>query len=243
MDAGRKLTARFAQSEGIQPIVSASQEGGVYRSFGDLPPPERELDIGREGSPEDARVWAQTTSKALADAGFDLNLFPVADVATLDSPLAGRAFSDDPAQVAALTEASIKGCEDADIACAPSTSPGSAPRRKTRRTAPRPLSRPLEVLSNRDLVPYRAVAKDAPAMVLSLGLYPDFDAAVPGALTEGVATGLLRDELGFRGVAISDDLGAGAVDSSLATGGRGPGDLGRHRPRPDRIARGHRRSR
>ena len=51
-------------------------------------------------------------------------------------------------------------------------------------------------------------------MVLSLGLYPDFDAVVPGALTSGVATELLRKEVGFRGVAISDDLGAGAVSAS-----------------------------
>ena len=58
------------------------------------------------------------------DAGFDLNLFPVSDVATLDSPLAGRAFSDDPVQVAALTEEAIQGCEDAGLACAPLHFPG-----------------------------------------------------------------------------------------------------------------------
>ena len=51
-------------------------------------------------------------------------------------------------------------------------------------------------------------------MVVSLGLYPDFDAIVPGALTPGIATDLLRGEVGFRGVAISDDLGAGAVTAT-----------------------------
>ena len=54
-------------------------------------------------------------------------------------------------------------------------------------------------------------------MVLSLGLYPDFDAVVPGALAEGVATGLLRDEIGFKGVAISDDLSSGAVNATFET--------------------------
>ena len=196
---------------GIPPIVAASQEGGVYRSFPDLPPNERELDIGRTGSPEAALAWAQATSKALANAGFQLNLFPVADVATLDSPLAGRAFSDDPAQVAALTEAAIKGCEDAGIACAPLHFPGLGAASQDTGDGPATIASPIEVLANRDLVPFRAVANNAPAMVLSLGLYPDFDAAIPGALAEGVATGLLRDEIGFKGVAISDDLGAGAV--------------------------------
>jgi beta-N-acetylhexosaminidase len=195
----------------IPPLVAASQEGGIYRSFPDLPAAERELDIGRSDSPDAALVWSRATSKALAAAGFDLNLFPVADVATLDSPLAGRAFSDDPAQVAVLTEDAIQGCEDADIACAPAHFPGLGAASQDTAEGPATISSPVEVLSNRDMVPFRAVAKAAPAMVLSLGLYPDFDAAIPGALTEGVATGLLRDDIGFRGVAISDDLGAGAV--------------------------------
>ena len=72
-------------------------------------------------------------------------------------------------------------------------------------------------------------------MVLSLGLYPDFDAVVAGALTPGVATELLRGEVGFRGVAISDDLGAGAVTAELLGAGRGrPRARRGHRPGPDR---------
>ena len=196
-------------------LVVASQEGGIYRSFPDLPPAERELDIGRAGSPEAALAWSQGTSKALADAGFDLNLFPVADVATLDSPLAGRAFSDDPAQVAVLTEQAMEGCEDADLACAPLHFPGLGSASQDTAEGPATVSSPIEVLSNRDLVPFRAVAKVAPAMVLSLGLYPDFDAVVPAAMTESIATGLLRDEIGFKGLAISDDLGSGAVSATF----------------------------
>ena len=199
----------------IPRLVATSQEGGIYRSFPDLPPGERELDIGRSKSPDAALVWSQVTSKALAEAGFDLNLFPVADVATLDSPLAGRAFSDDPAQVAVLTEQALEGCEDADLACAPAHFPGLGAASQDTAEGPATVSSPVEVLSNRDLVPFRAVAKSAPAMVLSLGLYPDFDAVVPAAMTESIATGLLRDEIGFKGLAISDDLGSGAVSASF----------------------------
>lgn len=199
----------------IPPLVVASQEGGIYRSFPELPPGDRELDIGRTGSPEAALAWARGTSEALVSAGFDLNLFPVADVATLDSPLAGRAFSDDPAQVAVLTEQAMKGCEEAGLACAPLHFPGLGAASQDTSEGPATVTPPIEVLSNRDLVPFRAVAKTAPAMVLSLGLYPDFDAVVPAAMTESIATGLLRDEIGFKGVAISDDLGSGAVTASF----------------------------
>ena len=216
VETGKKLVAELGQGEGIPPLVAASQEGGIYRSFADLPPAERALDIGREGSIDAARVWAQTTSKALVGAGFHLNLFPVADVATLDSPFAGRAFSDDPAEVTAFTDASLEGCEDAGIACAPLHFPGLGAASQDTAEGPATVSSPLEILTTRDLVPFQAASRKAPAMVLSLALYPDFDPIVPGALTPSLATGLLRDEIGFKGVAISDDLGAGAVSATLS---------------------------
>lgn len=200
----------------IPRLVVASHEGGIYRSFPDLPPGERELDIGRSsGAAKAALAWARTTSQALANAGFDLNLFPVADVATLDSALAGRSFSDDPAQVAVLTEQAIKGCEQAGLACAPLHFPGRGAASQDTATGPATVASAFEVLDTRDLVPFRAIAKEAPAMVLSLALYPDFDAITPAAMTPGIATGLLRDEVGFKGLAITDDLSSGAITATF----------------------------
>ena len=191
------------------------RKAAIYRSFPDLPPPERELDIGRSESPDAALVWSQTTSKALADAGFDLNLFPVADVATLDSPLAGRAFSDDPAQVAALTEEAIQGCEDAGIACAPAPLPGA--RRRVAGHGRRPGDRrPRRSRSSRTATSFRSARsrRTHPRWCSRSASIRTSTPSFPGAMTEGVATGLLRDEIGFKGVAISDDLGAGAVSRS-----------------------------
>jgi beta-N-acetylhexosaminidase len=215
-DAGKKLVAALKAGGDIPPLIAASHEGGEFRSFSDLPPEARALDIAREDSPKAATEWAKAGSAALAAAGFDLNLFPVADVATLDSPLAGRAFSDDPAQVASLTRAALKGCDEAGIACAPLHFPGLGSASQDTSQGPATVATDLATLTSRDLVPFQAVSRSAPAMVVSLGLYPDFDAVVPGALTLGVVTDLLRGTVGFRGVAISDDLGAGAVAGSYS---------------------------
>lgn len=202
----------------IPPLIVASQEGGQYRSFADLPPAENELQIGDAGSASGALRWARSSAAALRSAGFDLDLFPIADVATLDSPLADRAFSDDPATVAALTAASIRGCNRAGLACAALHFPGLGGASEDTDRGPATIGIDSATLEARDLAPFRAAfAEGMPAVVLSLGLYVAYDAVTPGALAEPVATGLLRDQLGYEGVAITDDLGAGAVRVNTPT--------------------------
>lgn len=208
--------ARAGRAEGrIPPLITAAQEGGEFRSFPDLPPADRALTLGEDGSPERARAWGAATARALADAGFDLNLFPVADVATLDSPLAGRAFSDDPREVTSLTKAALQGCDDAGLACAPAHFPGLGAASQDTADGPATVSLDPGTLTVRDLEPFRAaVAAKAPAVVVSLALYPAFDEVVPAALAPGIASDLLRGMLGFRGAAISDDLSAGAITAT-----------------------------
>jgi beta-N-acetylhexosaminidase len=198
----------------VPPLLVAPQEGGEYRAFADLPPEQTELEIGDGGSVDAAEDWARSTAQALRSAGFDLNLFPVADIATLDSPLADRAFSDDPAEVTELTAAAIRGCRQAGLACAALHFPGLGGASEDTDLGPATVGLDAATIESRDIVPFAfAFAEQMPAVVLSLAFYAAYDPATPAALSEPVATGLLRDQLGFSGVAITDDLGAGAVRS------------------------------
>ncbi len=203
----------------VPPLITASQEGGRYRSFADLPPQQTELEVGDRGRLGEAERWSRAAGEALRKAGVDLNLFPVADVATLDSPIADRAFSDDPLVTAELTAAALRGCEAARIGCAPLHFPGLGAASQDTSTGPATVSLDPAGLFERDLEPFRAAfAEGAPAVVLSLAFYAAYDPVTPGALSEPVATGLLRDELGFEGVAIADDLDSGAVRSGWPIG-------------------------
>jgi beta-N-acetylhexosaminidase len=75
----------------------------------------------------------------------------------------------------------------------------------------------LRELRRRDLRPFRAaIAAGVPGVVLGHGLYPMTDYVTPASLSRRVATNLLRGELGFRGVSITDDLAEPAVTTSLA---------------------------
>ena len=200
----------------IAPLIVAAQEGGSYRAYRDLPPAARELEIGEIADPALAERSARQAASALKRAGFDLNLAPVADVATIDSPIADRAYSDDPALVASLVAAALRGCQKGGLACAPSHFPGLGGASADTAQGPATVSLDSASLQERDVAPFAAAFEaGAPAVVLSLALYAAYDPVTPGALSPAIATDLLRGELGYEGVAITDDLSGGAVAAGI----------------------------
>jgi beta-N-acetylhexosaminidase len=218
--AAPSVAARIHAGGRIPPLVIGVQEGGQYRSYPDLPPAERELDLGDSGNAAAAEASAERAAKAMKKAGFDLNLAPVADVATLTSPLAGRAYGDESSLVAAMTSAAVKGCEAGGLLCAPSHFPGQGAANADTGDGPASVSLDQGTLLDRDVPPFAAAfAAGAPAVVLSHAFYAAYDAVTPGSLTAPIVTDLLRGQLKFKGAAITDDLSAGAI-----RGGDGAGD-------------------
>jgi beta-N-acetylhexosaminidase len=208
----KEITASAESNGLIPPLMTVAQEGGAARALPDMPPSRTELAVGEVADPDDAEAWAAEAATALRKAGFDLDLFPVADVATLGSPLGARAFSDDAATVTGLTAAALRGCDRGGIACAALHFPGLGAASEDTNRAPATIGLDADALANRDLAPFVvAFRQGMPAVVLSHAFYSAFSPATPGSLSAAIATDLLRDELGFTGVAITDDLGAGAV--------------------------------
>jgi beta-glucosidase-like glycosyl hydrolase len=84
-------------------------------------------------------------------------------------------------------------------------------------TGPATVGLDLDQLRDRDLIPFRAaIEAGVPAVLLSHALYPINDFTAPASLTRSIATDLLRRELGFGGVAITDDLADPAIASSYS---------------------------
>lgn len=211
-----RLRAQSAAGGRIPPLIVGVQEGGVYRAYPGLPPALGQREIAATNDPAKAIEWAASTGRAMAKAGFDLNLAPIADVATLDSALSDRAFSDDPELVTAMTAASVRGCRDSGLACATPYFPGLGAASGSTTDGPATVGLDAATLDVRDLAPFRAaIAEKVPAIVVSLALYAAYDPVTPGALSPAIASGLLREELGFKGVAISDDLSAGGPATGL----------------------------
>lgn len=203
------------QERHVPPWVMAPQEGGEFSAFRDLPPAGTPADIA---SPADAGRTAAVAGKTLRQLGVTGVLTPVIDVGQEDDPALGaRVFSDNPARVAQYAVQSVTGYDRQGMFSAVKHFPGLGAASQSTEEGPAQVGESDVEIEDRDLLPFRAAFRaGAPGVVLSNALYTYDDFTIPGSLSRKVATGLLRDKLKFRGVAITDDLadpGITALDS------------------------------
>jgi beta-N-acetylhexosaminidase len=197
-------------------LLSVDQEGGRVARLRGPPftplPPMRE--IGREGDAEVAYRVGRLLAYELRAVGFDWDFAPVLDVDTNPAnPVIGdRAFHSSPDVVAKLGVALARGLEDGGVASCAKHFPGHGDTETdSHLTLPR-LAHPLERLREVELLPFRAYAQARGASVMTAHvLFDAIDPEVPATLSRPVLHGLLRTELGFEGVLVSDDLEMKAI--------------------------------
>ena len=194
-----------ADERHVPPWVMAPQEGGEFSVFRDLPPAGSPADIA---SPADAGRTASVAGKTLRELGVTGVLAPVIDVGLETDPALGaRVFSDNPGRVANYAVQSVTAYDRQRMFSAVKHFPGLGTASQPTEEGPAQVGLSDVELEDRDLVPFRAAFRaGAPGVVLSHGLYTVDDFTIPGSLSRKIVTGLLRDKLKFRGVAITDDL-------------------------------------
>ncbi len=200
---------------GLPPLlIAVDQEGGVVSRLPQpfvVPPSQQAL--GAAGDPALAYEAACLTGAQLRAHGVNMNFAPVLDVGNnARNPTAGtRAFGPDPQQVADFGRAALRGYAETGIIATLKHFPG-----KGDTTVDSHLGLPV---SNHDrarldaveLLPFRAgIAAGAPAVMTSHMLYTRLD-DVPATLSARALRGLLRTELGFEGLIVSDALDMRAI--------------------------------
>lgn len=216
----RGLTARLQRAAGGDAIVSLDQEGGEIRTLAFAP---SALGQARQPTPRAARAAATSTAQAIRAVGVNVALGPVADVAatTRGSVMAGRAYPGDAAAVAASVKAAVAAYEQAGVLPTPKHFPGLGGATANTDDAGATVTRTRARLTATDLAPFRAaIDANAPLVMIGHARYPALDPRRIASQSRPIVTGLLRDELGFAGVAMTDSLEAQAV---LGTTG---GDVG-----------------
>ncbi len=191
-------------------LVAVDQEGGEIRILPFAPPAASQP---LQGSPAAVRRQARAAGRALKAAGVNVNLAPVADIAVgPTAAMAGRTFPGDADAVAARVRASVRGLHDGGVAATAKHFPGLGGAVTNTDDGSATVDLLDGELERRDLPPFRAaIAADVPLIMLSHALYPATDRRRIASQSRAIATGLLRDELGFEGVAVTDSIEAQAV--------------------------------
>jgi beta-N-acetylhexosaminidase len=204
------------ESRHISPFVLTAQEGGTYSEIDGIPPTRAP---GELDSPRAAARAAGAAARSLKLLGINGVLAPVIDVGTEGAGGGGnRLYSDDPDAVADFAAATITAYRKEGLLVAPKHFPGLGAATQPTEAGPATVGLSVRELAQRDLRPF-AAAVDArvPAMVVGHGLYPSDDYALPASLSRRMSTALLRRELRFGGVAITDDLASPGLDGATSS--------------------------
>ncbi len=196
------------------PLLYVDQEGGIVRRIKTDELPDQPA-MGGMSIDEVAQV-ATDRSTIVLDYGFDVNCAPVADVAFApDSFMAERSFGSDPEAVAERVEATVTAMTAAGVIGAAKHFPGHGATSVDSHEALPTVEVSYDEWLVGEAVPFqRAIAADVPMVMLGHLMYPNWpDWGDLPATINPIAYDALRNELGYDGVIITDDLGMGALDA------------------------------
>jgi beta-N-acetylhexosaminidase len=165
------------------------------------------------GDPELCRSAGRVLGRQLRALGVSIDFAPVLDVdSNPENPVIGdRAFGPDPAAVIRFALPFAEGLHEAGVASCGKHFPGHGDTDLDSHLALPRVVHARNRLDAVELAPFRAAIRALPAMMTAHVIYDALDPGVPATLSHRIVTGLLKEELGYGGVVISDDLEMRAV--------------------------------
>jgi beta-N-acetylhexosaminidase len=210
-DQVRELIGVIKAAGRIAPLVTVDAEGGFYHRLKErhgFPPVAQASDVGHRNDLGFTARNATVIAEMLADIGVDMNLAPVVDLQNPSHTTAGssrRSFSADPATVTAHAREFIRAHRERGILIALKHFPGMA---GVLRPYVPGTGELIEEWSAAELDPYRVLVGEglADAVMATRVTHPLVDPEFPGCLSARTIDGLLRTEIGYDGVVISDAM-------------------------------------
>lgn len=210
----KQLTSDLqAQSNEKVPLfIGIDEEGGdVVRMAEKLTPPPSQKEIGSTGDIEQAKTWAIKTAKSLKDMGINVNFAPVADVGSNDK----RSYSTDANTVIDFVRAATEGYQQENIIYSLKHFPGIGKGKVDSHVDSSSIDVTKEILMAEDILPFKTIIDENEPndyfILVSHLKYPALDEVYPASLSSKIMTDLLRNELGYKGIIITDDMEMGAV--------------------------------
>jgi beta-N-acetylhexosaminidase len=223
-----ELTTRLQQlaREAGQPyplLIATDQENGMVRRLGpDATLFPGNMALGATRSEEITREVAEATGRELIALGINMNLAPDADVNNNpDNPVIGvRSFGEDPALVARLTSAAVRGYQSAGVVATLKHFPGHGDTATDSHQSLPIIPYGMERLQSLELAPFKAGIAAGAESVMTAHLYlPELMPGEPhpATISPAIVTDLLRSQLGFGGVIITDCLEMSAISKTVGT--------------------------
>ncbi|HTH18518.1 MAG TPA: glycoside hydrolase family 3 N-terminal domain-containing protein, partial [Candidatus Udaeobacter sp.] len=212
----RKLIDDLRELSDIEPIITIDQEGGRVsrlRRIGNEPPNAQQL---RDKNDIDLiRRHGDITGRLLRLFGFNLDLCPVLDISFNDdaeNSLHGRCYGKDVEQVVRNAGAFNEAMRGQGIASCGKHFPGYSAATSDAHYQLPCIDRTREELDLNELAVFRRFVRDVDSMMICHGWYPCFESQpTPATVSRRIVTELLRDEFGFEGLVMTDDLDMGAI--------------------------------
>ncbi|WP_229683092.1 glycoside hydrolase family 3 protein [Virgibacillus oceani] len=193
-------------------FISTDQEGGIVQritSPGTVFPGN--MALGATRSTEYAAQSAAILGKELSSLGINMNFAPVADVnVNPENPVIGvRSFSEDPELVSDLTVAQVQAYEDQNVIPTAKHFPGHGDTNVDSHYGLPIINHDLETLHNIDLKPFKAAIDNGIDAIMTAHIVVPAldDSGLPATLSKPILQGLLREEMGFEGLIVTDSLG------------------------------------
>ena len=197
-------------------FVAVDQEGGRIASAPWVSPQPAAAEIGGRGDPAEAKAVAERIGTELLRAGVNTNFAPVVDTG-FGAAIGERSYGEEPELVSRMGAASVEGFEEAGIASSAKHFPNHGPAATDSHEHLPVIEHDIGTIESYDLPPFRAAVEAGVPMVMAGHLlYPAVDAERPASLSPRWIS-MLREEVGFDGVIVTDDLAMAG-----ASGGRPP---------------------
>ena len=214
----RKLCDDLRDLSEIEPFITIDQEGGRVsrlRLIGEEPPNAQSL--RDKGDPALITRHGRLTGEILRFFGFNLDLCPVLDISyddAADNSLKGRTYGKDPQQVVTNAGLFNHAMRKEGILSCGKHFPGYGPAECDPHEFLPVITKSREALEREELLPYRVLLPELDSVMTCHSNYTAYDpdrGRWPASLSHNIVTKLLRDQLGFEGLAMTDDLDMGAI--------------------------------
>ncbi|MEI8027139.1 MAG: glycoside hydrolase family 3 N-terminal domain-containing protein [Pseudomonadota bacterium] len=216
-EALSSLCQKIQNGSSLRRLIMIDQEGGrVARLKANFPNPGASLDLeeGSDSSESLTRIrsYGQTVGYALRELGINVNFAPVADILTepTNTAIGNRVWGVEALPALNRSRAWLEGLQSTGILGCIKHFPGQGDAKLDTHLSEAVIDLPASVLESRELVPFRGLMGISPMVMISHCIYPAYDTK-PASLSKVIMSDLLRRQMGFEGVIVSDDMTMGAI--------------------------------